>query len=179
MKQKEMVSHWKRPLLPPAAGKSSEALSPRLRVGIVAGHRNLIEELVNLKLLTHAATSEFSERLVHEVLGQGQYRKHRAKLLSRLQQARERSLPRLEALGLRSAGDGTHGLFAWMDVPGVEDTTLLAETASERDMLLAPGAMFRPNMTPSARLRFNVAFSQSDEMIRELETLLSEHALPT
>ena len=154
----------------------SKSLSPRLRVGIVAGHRDFIEDLVDLKLLTHAATSEFSERLVHEVLSQGQYRKHRTKLLAHLQHARERALPRLEALGLQSAGDDAHGLFAWMDVPGVDDTTLLAELASERDMLLAPGAMFRPDMTPSSKLRFNVAFSQGDEMIRALETLLDEHA---
>ena len=63
-----------------------------------------------------------------------------------------------------------------MDVPGVDDTTLLAELASERDMLLAPGAMFRPDMTPSSKLRFNVGFSQGDGMIRALETLLDEHA---
>ena len=155
----------------------SKSLSPRLRVGIVAGHRDLIEDLVDLKLLTHTATSELSERLVHEVLGQGQFRKHRTKLLANLQQARERALPRLEALGLRSAGDGTHGLFAWMGVPGVDDTTLLAEVAAGRDMLLAPGALFRPNLTRSSEMRFNVAFSQSDETIRELEKLLNDHAV--
>ena len=156
----------------------SKSLSPRLRVGILAGHRALIEDLVDLKLLTHTATSECSERLVHEVLGHGHFRKHRAKLLANLQHARERALPGLEALGLQSAGDDTHGLFAWMDVPGVDDTTRLAEVASKRDMLLAPGAMFRPDMTRSSRLRFNVAFSQSDEMFRELERLLSDHVLP-
>lgn len=153
----------------------SRSFSPRLPVGIVAGHRDLIEELVDLKLSTHVATSEYSERLVHGVLGQWQYRTHCARLLANLQRARERALPRLQALGLRCAGDDTHGLFAWMDVPGVDDTTRLAEVASERDMLLAPGAMFRPDMRPSSELRFNVAFSQSDETIRELETLLSEH----
>ena len=57
----------------------------------------------------------------------------------------------------------------------MDDTTRLAEVACERDMLLAPGAMFRPDMRPSSGLRFNVAFSQSDETIRALETLLSEH----
>ena len=79
----------------------SKSLSPRLPVGVVAGHRGLIEDLVDLKLLTHVATSEYSERLVHEVLGQEQYRKHRAKLLGNLQRARERALPRLQALGLQ------------------------------------------------------------------------------
>ena len=152
----------------------SKPLSPRLRVGIVAGHRDLIEDLVNLKLLTNAVTSEFCERLVHEVLSQGRYRKYRARLFANLERARERALPRLKAIGLQSAGGDSHGLFAWMDVPGVADTTSLAEVAVRREMLLAPGSMFRPDFSPSSKLRFNLAFSQDEEMYRDLEALLNE-----
>ena len=151
----------------------SKALSPRLRVGLVAAHRDVIHDLVDLKLLTQAATSELTERVVHEVIVQGQYRKYRAKLVSQLERAREIALRRLEAMGFGPAGVDTHGLYAWMDVPGVADTTPLADAAAERDILLAPGAMFRPNMTPSTKLRFNVAFCQSDELFRELEALLT------
>ena len=154
----------------------SKALSPRLRVGFVAGHGDLVQDLVDLKLLTQAASSEFAERLVYEVLAHGEYRKHRSKLLANLERARERALRGLEALGLGPARDDAHGLFAWMDVPGVADTTPLAEAAVGRDMLLAPGAMFSPDMAPSPKMRFNVAFCQSDEMLRELEALLNEHA---
>ena len=151
----------------------SKALSPRLRVGLVAAHWDVIHDLVDLKLLTQAATSEFTERVVHEVIVQGQYRKYRAKLVSQLERTREIALRRLEAMGFGPIGVDTHGLYAWMDAPGVADTTLLAEAAAERDILLAPGAMFRPNMTPSTKLRFNVAFCQSDELFHELEALLT------
>ena len=58
----------------------SKALSPRLRVGYVAAHPDLVHDLVDLKMLTQAMSSELTERLVHEVLTQGQYRKHLAKL---------------------------------------------------------------------------------------------------
>lgn len=151
----------------------SKALSPRLRVGLVAAHRDIIQDLVDLKLLTQAATSELTERVVHEVIVQGQYRKYRAKLVSQLARARGLALRRLEAMGFGPVGDDTHGLYAWMDVPGVADTTSLAEAAAERDILLAPGAMFSPEMTPSTKMRFNVAFSQSDDLFRELEALLN------
>jgi len=57
------------------------------------------------------------------------------------------------------------------------DTVPLAEVAAKRAMLLAPGAMFRPDMAPSSKLRFNVAFCQSDGMFRGLEALLYEHGL--
>ena len=153
----------------------SRALSPRLRVGFLAGHRDLVQDLVDLKTMTQAASSELSERVVHELLVHGSYRKHRARLLSNLQRARELALRRLEAIGLGPAGDGTHGLFAWVSVPGVSDTAVLAEAAARRDMLLAPGAMFHPDMTPSNRMRFNVAFCHNDEMFRQLEALLNEH----
>ena len=154
----------------------SKALSPRLRVGFLAGHRDLVRDLVDLKMLTHAASSEFSERVVHELLVRGTYRKHRAKLLSKLQRTRELALRRLEAIGLGPASDDTHGLFAWLNVPGVSDTTALVEAAARREMLLAPGAMFNPAMAPSRQMRFNVAFCQSDELFRRLEALLTEQA---
>ena len=150
----------------------SKAMSPRLRVGLVAAHRDLIHDLAEVKMLTQAASSEFTERVVHKVISQGQYRKYRAKLVSRLERVREVALRRLEAIGLGPAGDDTHGLYAWMDVPGVADTTSLAEAAAKRDMLLAPGAMFRPDMSPSTKMRFNVAFCQSDETFHALEELL-------
>ena len=155
----------------------SVVLSARLRVGLLAGHANLVEDLTDLKLLTHAANSEHNERLVSEVMAHGQFRKYRAQLLARVHRARTAALRRLEAIGLGPAVDNTHGLFAWLDVPGVADTTPLAETAAKRGMLLAPGSMFRPDMAPSTKMRFNVAFCQSDEVCRDLETLLSDNGL--
>lgn len=149
-------------------------LSARLRVGMLVGHPNLVQELAELKLLTQASSSEHNERLVHQLLAHGQYRKFRGKLLAKLERARATALRRLEAVGLGPAADATHGLFAWLDVPGVADTIPLAEAAIKRSMLLAPGAVFRPDMAPSTKMRFNVAFCQSDEMFRNLEALLNE-----
>ena len=154
----------------------SFGLSARLRVGALVGSRDLVQDLADLKLLTQASSSEHNERLVHEVLAQGRYRKYRSKLLARLQRARSMGLRRLESIGLGPDTDNTHGIFAWLDVPGVADSTPLAEAAVERGMLLAPGAMFRPNMAPSTKMRFNVAYCEDDEVLRELEALLSTEA---
>ena len=151
----------------------SKTLSPRLRVGCVVGHRDLIRELADLKTLTQMAGSEYAERLVYEVLANGQFRKHIAKLLPRLHRVRNEALQRLESIGLGSVADGTYGPFAWMDVPGVTDTARLAEVAIKRDILLAPGALFSPSMTSSTKMRFNVAYCRDDRVIRELEALLS------
>ena len=154
----------------------SKTLSPRLRVGFLAGQRDLVRELADLKLVTQSATSEYAERLVCEVIDHGSYRKFRNRLFARIQKARTAALRRLEGLGLGPANDGAHGLFAWLDIPGVDDTTPLAEAAVERSLLLAPGALFRPNAEPSPKMRFNVAFCQGDAMIRELEGLINAAA---
>ena len=151
----------------------SKFLSPRLRVGFLAGHKDLVRDLADLKLLTQSATSEYSERLVCEVIDQGNYRKLRSRLIARIQKTRLAALRRLEALGLGPADDRTHGLYAWLDIPGLANTTPLAEAAIERSMLLAPGALFRPDMEPSPKMRFNVAFCQDDGMFRELDALLN------
>ena len=151
----------------------SKDLSPMLRVGYLAGTRDLIRELVDMKILAQKKSSAFTERLVHEVLLQGQYRKHLSKLRARFQVARGRALRGLESIGLSSCCDDTHGPFAWMEVPGVADTTPLAEAAVKYGMLLAPGAMFRPDPAPSAKMRFNVGFCQTSATIHLLETLLN------
>ena len=154
----------------------SKILSPRLRVGFLAGRKDLVRDLADLKLLTQSASSEYAERLVCEVIDQGNYRKFRGRLLTRIQKARVTAVRRLEAIGLGPVDDRTHGLFAWLDIPDLVDTAPLAEAAVERSMLLAPGALFRPNMEPSSKMRFNVAFCQDEGMFRELEALMNAAA---
>ena len=151
----------------------SKILSPRLRVGMLAAHKDLVRDLADLKLVTQSATSELMERLICEVIDHGNYRKFRGRLLEKIQKARSVAIRRLEALGFGPVEDETYGLFAWLDAPGIADTTPFAEAAIERSMLLAPGAMFRPNMETTSKLRFNVAFCQNDGVFRELDALLS------
>ena len=154
----------------------SKELSPRLRVGFVAGHRDLVNDLLDLKNLAQLTSPEISERLVHEVLIQGQYRKHLTKLRANLQRARDRALRELEALGLGPCAEDTHGLFAWMEVPGMTDTIPLAKAAMKHGMLLAPGAMFMPDPVSSPKMRFNVGFCQAPGTLRLLEMLLNSAA---
>ena len=151
----------------------SKDLSPQIRVGYLAGHRDLVRELLDVKMLTQATTTELTERLVHEALVNGQFRKHLARLSATIRRARDKAQLGLEAIGLKSDVGDFHGVFAWMTVPGANDTVPLAETAAERGMLLAPGAMFRPGMAPSSMMRFNVGFCQAPGTFRLLEAVLN------
>ena len=151
----------------------SNVLSPRIRVGYLAAHRDLVRDLADLKMTIQATTPEFNERLVHEVLVRGRYRKHLAELRANVRRDREHALRRLESMGLGQAEDGALGLFAWLDIPGVADTESLAEMALAHRMLLAPGALFSPTAKPSSKMRFNVTFCQETETIRLLETMVN------
>ena len=151
----------------------SKVLSPRLRVGYVAGRQDLVRKLVHLKVLTQAMTSEFAEQIVYEVLVQGQYRKHLAKLRANLLRTRGRTLRGLESIGIVPCGVDIHGPFIWASVPGVADTMPVAEAAVEHGMLLAPGTMFSPDLKPSSKIRFNVGYCQSPGTFRLLESLLN------
>ena len=126
----------------------SRSLAPRLRVGFLAANRKLVRDLSRVKALSRGATSELTEQLVHEVLPHGHYRKHRATLLDRLQRARISAVRRLEAIGFGPIADDAFGLFAWMDVPGMADSMLLAEAADQRGMLLAPRIHVQPGGGP-------------------------------
>ena len=150
----------------------SNVVSRQIPIGYLAGHRDLVRDLVDLKMLHQAASPELAARLVHEILVQGQYRKYLANLRANIERAREAVLRRLEAIGLGPAESDTLGLFVWLDIPGVADTMPLAEAAVAAGMLLAPGAVFSPSMTPSPKMRFNVGFCQADETLRLLDAWL-------
>ena len=150
----------------------SNVVSPQIPIGYLAGNRDLVRDLVDLKMLHQAASPELAARLVHEILVQGQYRKYLVNLRGNIERTREAALRRLEAIGLGPADSDTLGLFVWLDIPGVADTMPLAEAAIGEGMLLAPGAVFSPSMTPSPKMRFNVGFCQADETLRLLDAWL-------
>ena len=154
-------SHWR-------------SLSPRLRVGFLATHRELVRDMARVKALSQGASSDFTEKLVHKALTQGHYRKHRTMLLDRLKKARETAVPRLEAIGFGPVADDIFGLFAWMHAPSVADSMPLAEAAAKRGMLLAPGSMFSADVAPTRKLRFHVTFCREGVVFVHLEALRKE-----
>ena len=135
----------------------SKTLSPRLRVGFLVASHKLLADLLDLKLLTHLVTSELAERVIHQVMTQGQYRKYTLQLQATLAQTRSRVSRELEKFGFLPFADTSYGMFLWMRHPQIADTSELAEAAAAKDVLLAPGTMFSPARTASPWLRFNIA----------------------
>ena len=138
-------------------GSFSKTLSSSLRVGFVAASPETVEAMARMKLLTTMTTSEFGERLVHEMLVGGHYRKHVAHIRDRLAARRARMAAELERAGWKLYGGQETGLFLWARHPAVEDSLWTAQGARDEGLQLAPGASFRPLHETSPWMRFNGA----------------------
>ncbi|WP_321848127.1 PLP-dependent aminotransferase family protein [Pseudomonas paraveronii] len=150
-------------------GSFSKTIAPALRVGFIAAHHELIDELVPLKMVSGLTTSAIAEELVLDVLLQGRHRKHVKQLQSNLIRAHETVVHQLEAVGMEVFAKPYAGLFLWARHPLIEDSTQLAIKAKDEKILLAPGQLFMPNARVVPWIRFNVAHS-IDERIHAFLT---------
>jgi DNA-binding transcriptional MocR family regulator len=75
--------------------------------------------------------------------------------------------------GVRFDDDDSSGMFLWGKVPEAIDLDQLVREASARAILLAKGALFSPNRTRIARLRFNAAHSAAPELTQFLTEALA------
>ena len=142
----------------------SKTISPNLRVGYVAAHPDMLEDLAQLKMISGLTSSEFAERLTYGALVDGRWRKHLRGLRERLAQAHQGAAQQLEGLGFELFCEPKAGMFLWARHPALQNSTELAYQAAESGILLGPGHLFSTDLAPSPWLRFNVAFSQAPEL---------------
>ncbi len=135
----------------------SKILAPGWRVGFMAAPPDLVERLLNTKLLGTLTTPALLERALAWCIDQGQLRRHAERIRTRLDQARARSVKLALAHGCTFAAEPA-GLFGWVET-GV-DTDALAQRMLDEDYLIAPGALFHAVRKPSTLMRINFATTQ-------------------
>ena len=135
----------------------SKTISGSIRVGFAAAAPAIIDELTNIKVLTAIASSQLHEKVIYRLLSEGRYRRFLEQLRQKVGVARSKALRAFAALGLETFAEPFGGNFLWVRIPGIEDSATLVARARAQGMMLAPGAVFRPNLEPSPFLRFNVA----------------------
>jgi len=135
-------------------GSFSKTLSGNLRSGFLVASPDTVDALTQMKLLTGLTTPSFAERLIHEMLVGGQYRKHVARIRDRLSARRARMAQGLERAGWTLATMPDAGLFLWARHPDIDDSLWFAQGARRLGLVLAPGASFRPLLDKSPWLRF-------------------------
>lgn len=152
----------------------SKTLSAGLRVGYIAGAADRISALCDLKMVTVVSTSDFVERVVYQLITTGQYRRHLARLKTRLDDALAQSRKALAGLGLTVFADQTGGYYLWVGLPPKVDEMELARKAAAKGIFLAPGAVFYPDrQTGRAALRVNVAYATDEKFLHFMRAALT------
>ena len=135
----------------------AKILAPGWRVGFLAAPPDLVERLLDTKLLATLTTPALLEKALAWCIDQGQLRRHAERIRSRLELARARSVKLALAHGCSFAAEPA-GLFGWVET-GV-DTDALAPRMLDEGSLLAPGALFHAARQPSTLMRINFATTQ-------------------
>ncbi len=138
----------------------AKILAPNWRVGYLAAPPDLVERLLDTKLLATLTTPALMEKAISLCIDQGQLRRHAERIRTQLDQARARTVKLAITHGCTFASEPT-GLFGWVDT-GV-DTDALAQRMLDHGYLLAPGALFHADRQPSTLMRINFATTQNAE----------------
>ena len=147
-------------------GGFAKILAPSWRVGYLAAPPELVERLLDTKLLSTLTTPSVLEKAMALCIDQGQLRRHAERMRLRLAQARARSVQLALEAGCRFVAEPA-GLFGWVDV-GV-DTDMLAQRMLDEGYLLAPGALFHASRQPSTLMRINFTTTQDASFWRVFE----------
>ena len=146
----------------------SKTISGKLRVGYVAVPERLVEKVLDKRVLG-GRTSELAERVTHELLREGNYRKHIVHLVQKLQRAREKTIKSLDDLGFEFFTVPEYGEFLWARLKGLQDSRELANAALDQEIHLMPGNHFMVDGRASPWMRFSVAWCQDPRLIKFLQ----------
>ncbi len=152
-------------------GGFAKILAPNWRIGYMAAPTALVERLLDTKLLSTLTTPALLEKALAWCVEQGQLRRHSERIRQQLDAARHRSVKLALAHGCRFAAEPV-GIFGWVDT-GV-DTDVLAQRMLDEGYLIAPGALFHAQRTPSPLMRINFATTQEAAFWSTLQRLRAE-----
>jgi DNA-binding transcriptional MocR family regulator len=151
----------------------SKTLSAGLRVGYIAGPRDRIAALCDLKMVTIVSTSDFVERVVHQLISGGQHRRHVNRLRTRLTEAHRSAAKALARAGVRVHPADPAGYYLWAELPPKVDELSLVKEAAAAGIFLAPGSVFYPDRQGHyPALRINVAYANDTRFLKFLQTAL-------
>ena len=152
-------------------GGFAKILAPNWRVGYLAAPPDLVERLLDTKLLSTLTTPSLLEKALALCIEQGQLRRHADRMRLRLAQARARSVQLALEAGCSFAAEPA-GMFGWVET-GV-DTDMLAQRMLDEGYLLAPGALFHARRQPSTLMRINFSTTQDAQFWRVFQRVRAQ-----
>jgi DNA-binding transcriptional MocR family regulator len=148
-------------------GSFSKSVSAALRVGFIAGSKELIDELGDLKMLLHTSSSEFCERTMDVILTEGHFLRHLIRLQERLKESTSVGLSMLDEIGAQVFVRPEQSLYLWAKFPHINDAKELTERLLPKGFTIAPGHIFSSSqLQVSPWTRLNVAYL-NDPLLRD------------
>jgi DNA-binding transcriptional MocR family regulator len=145
----------------------SKILAPQWRVGFLCAAPEMVERLVDTKLLSTLTTAAPLEQALAHCLQQGRLRRHVDRVATQLDAARARTVRLAREAGCRFVAP-PQGLFGWVDVGS--DTERLSQTLLDEGWLIAPGRLFHATPRPTTLMRVNFATGQDARFWRSLRS---------
>lgn len=153
----------------------SKTLSPVLRVGSICASPSLLAELVRVKMLTGLTTSEINERAAYHAVSARPYKRMIEKLVSQLDESRERSIDSLAQAGMTPVARPRGGMFVsagWPDIQTPEwNGKVVADLALKAGILLSPNEFFMLRPPETVWFRFNVAYTDTPVLQAFLQSI--------
>ncbi|WP_150286216.1 PLP-dependent aminotransferase family protein [Rhabdaerophilum calidifontis] len=151
----------------------SKTLSASLRSGFLAADPRLIASLTDIKMLSVVNSSGHVERLIHDLIAEGHYRRHLRRLTDRVAHATAATMAALRRIGFADFAPPAGGYYLWCGLPAGLDDLALAGEASAQGIFLAPGSLFcRDRVGYRPAIRVNVAYGDHPALL----DLLRRHA---
>lgn len=157
----------------------SKTLSAGLRVGYIAGSAERIADLCDLKMVTVVSTSDFVERVVHQLISSGQYRRHLNRLKNRLADIHKPAIKALTKVGVKVHSADAGGYYLWVEMPFTVDELSLVREAASHGIFLAPGSVFYPDRQGAfPAMRVNVAYANDARFLNFLQATIAQFSGP-
>ncbi len=154
-------------------GSFSKSISASLRCGYITARTDWIEGLADLKIATAFGGGRLAADIVLKALTDSGYRKHMEAVRLRLAQEMEKTLARLQSIGIEPWLVPRAGMFLWCRLPPGQDAAAVARSCLKEGVVLAPGNAFSQSLSASDFLRFNVAQCNDARIFEVLKRVLN------
>lgn len=154
-------------------GTFSKLLGPGLRLGWAIAPVYLIRRMIQAKQGVDLHTSLFVQMVVHELLQEGFFEQHVARLCAVYRERRDIMLAAIsryfptEVSWTKPQG----GLFIWVTLPTWMDAAALLKEALANQVAFVPGTPFFADKGGAHTLRLNFSYPNTDEIEKGIQRL--------
>eukprot|EP01132_Coremiostelium_polycephalum_P005741 gene5741-7142_t len=161
----------------------SKILSSGIRIGFVTGNPFMIDKIQLQQQCYCLHPCGVSQTIAYKLLtswGFEQWDKHIEMVQSFYKTKRDafESAAKKHLTGLAEFVAPSAGMFFWIKLIGIQDTTIVAKKLRENDILMIPGISFSTKKSPSSYMRasfstatednFDIALSKMAQVLKEL-----------